>query len=530
MKKIPLILLLTGLLTFSCRDFLEEMPRNELSTAQNFSEAPHAYNAVNSLYRTGAPQMFLSAGVYSGARAMIGQYMSGFFDNEYKGQEVHVQHTQQLTLNGNNIAGYLGGIWQDLYRGIARANNAIKYIPQTPGLSEQEVSRLSAEARFFRAYAYYYLVRLFGEVPVVTEPYESLENLYVERNSIKQVYDLIEADLRFAVEEGDLPRTSMANNGNRVTHGTAATLLAEVYLTMSGYPLQENRYADAAAVAQDIINSGVYSLTTHDRDNAGNVIPENSAYNKLRRQLNASPNEHIYFLEYAVGISQTPYPQWTYPVALASDVAYALTNGAYQPVPEFVRAYNPATDLRIQNKQYFHTTFTMPNGTTRNFPPTPYMWHDDQAIAETASSGKDIVAYSYSDVLLIAAEAIARSQGVTADAVNYLAQVRGRAYWQTDIAQITGELSALPAESFVQEVWKERHRELVFEFQNWFDIVRTRQYPQTNAANPGEITFVDFIGQTNPWGRTFDARHLLLPLPDPERQRNPSLGENNPGY
>ncbi|SFG16386.1 SusD family protein [Pontibacter chinhatensis] len=527
MKKISVILALTGLVCFSCEDFLDEVPKNQLSAEQNFTLPAHAYNAVNSLYRNGAPQLF-DGGVYFGAEAIIGNYMSGFFDNEYKGQEVHVQHAQQLTLNGNNLNGFLGGIWDDLYRGISRANNAIKYIPTTPDLTDAERNKLLAEAKFFRAYAYFYLVRMFGEVPVVTEPYESPTDLYAARNSIKEVYNLIEEDLKFAVNEGGLAETSMANNGSRITKGAAATLLADVYLTMSGYPLREDRYADAAAMAESVINSGAYSLTQHDRA-GGNVVLENSAYNKLRKG-DASANEYVLYHEYAVGISDNAYPQWSYPVSMAQHVAYALTNGAYQPVRAFLLGYDSAKDLRAQEKQYFHTTLTLGDGKVVTFEPSPYMWHDDNAIFETASSGKDVVMYSYSDVLLIAAEAKARSQGVSAVTADYLAQVRGRAYWKEDMAQIRNGLASLSTEAFVEEVWKERYRELVFEFSLWFDMIRTRKYPETSASKPGEITFVELVGHANNWNKVFEEKHLLFPIPEAERQRNPSLGAQNPGY
>ena len=152
------------------------------------------------------------------------------------------------------------------------------------------------------------------------------------------------------------------------------------------------------------------------------------------------------------------------------------------------------------------------------------------ALFETASSGKDIVIYSYADVLLIAAEAIAQSEGVTAEAVDYLSEVRARAYWKQDINTIKSQLSGLSPEAFVEEVWKERMRELVFEFHLWFDVLRTRKFPVTDAGDPGEVSFVDVIGHTNHWGKTYDERSLLFPLSDNERQRNPSLGENNPGY
>lgn len=530
MKNINIILILiAGLVCGSCKDFLEEVPLDELSADQNFSEPSHAFNAVNSLYRNGAPQMF-DGGMYSGAPAMLGNYMSGFFDNEYKGQEVHVQHTQQLTLNGNNLNGYLGGIWDNMYRGISRANNAIVNIPTTPGLSETESRQLMAEARFFRAYAYYYLVRMFGAVPVITEPYESLENLYVPRNTVKEVYTLIEEDLLFSVNEGMLSESSMANNGSRVTKGAAATLLAEVYLTMSGYPLQENRYGDAAALASGVINTGTYSLTQHDIDAHGDVILENSAYNKIRMS-DAMANEYIFFHEYAGGISNSPYPQWSYPTAEAAEViAYSLTNGAYQPLDEFLWGYDAGNDLRVQEKQYFHSMLALEGGEVLEFETTPYMWHDDVALFETATSGKDKLIYSYADVLLIAAEAIALFEGVTAQAVDHLAQVRSRAYWNQDIAAIKAGLSVLSVDEFVEEVWEERYRELVFEFHLWFDMIRTRTYPETAANSNGEINFVDLVGHTNNWGKVFEASHLLFPLPDDERQRNPELGEQNPGY
>ena len=118
----------------SCDEFLEEEPRSEMSVEQFFSYPSHAYNAVNILYRTGAPT-FYSTGVYSGSRAMLGGYLSGLFDNEYKGQEVHVQHSQNLTLNGDNLAGYFDGAWDACYLAISRANLAISNISSTPDLT-----------------------------------------------------------------------------------------------------------------------------------------------------------------------------------------------------------------------------------------------------------------------------------------------------------------------------------------------------------------------------------------------------------
>jgi hypothetical protein len=523
--KIKYIVFLIGMIVLgSCSDFLEEKPLSELDSNQFFSEPDQAYSAVNSLYRTGAPDM-TDGGVYSGTPMMLGGYMSGYFVNEYAGQELHVSNSQELTLNGDNIGGYLQDRWRELYLGISRANNAIKYIPETPGLSDSERSKLLAEAKFFRAFSYYFLVRWFGPVPLTTEPYESLENLYLERSPVADIYALIEQDLTDALS-GGLPTVSMVDNGKRVTAGAVATLLADVYLTMSGNPLNADHYSDAASLAQDIINGtyGSYDLVQHDELSPGVVDLENSAYNKIRKS-DASAVEHIYIKEYDPEIETSVYPRYSYPVALASEVLYDITNGAYLPSDGFMDLYDPATDLRIQEKQYFHSTF-QDSGET--FATAPYVWHDDTAIFETANSGKDFAVYGYADVLLIAAEAIARSSGVTPDAINYLAQVRARAYWESDIATVEADLSGLGTEAFVEEVWKERHRELVFEFKTWFDIVRTGQFPVADA--PGSISFVNAVGHTTERGKQIEEKHMLLPLPGPELQRNPSLGTDNNGY
>ena len=513
------------LLSNACSGFLDEEPRSELSIKSFFSEPGHAYNAVNSLYRTGAPNM-TNGGAYSGIPLMLGGYMSGFFSNEYAGQELHVSNTQQLTLNGDNIGGYVQGMWRNLYLGISRANTAIKNIPKTPGLSATEKSRLMAQSRFFRAYAYYYLVRIFGPVPLTTEPYESLENLYLKRSPVADVYALIESDLKEALQNGNLTKVGMVSNGKRISAGAVATLLAEVYLTMSGEPLKANKYAQAADLAKKIINGayGTYSLVQHGVSASGKVDFENSAYNKIRKS-DASSEEHIYVKEYDAAISGSQFPRYSYPTQLARDVLYDITNGAFQPSAEFIALYDPEKDLRIKERQYFHTTLA---GSAKKFPHTPFVWHDDEAIFKTAQSGKDLAMLSYADVLLIAAEAIAKSEGVTANAVDYLAQVRGRAYWQTDISTVKTSLSGLAVETFVQEVWAERHRELVFEFQTWFDIVRTRKFPV--AGTPGKVSFVDAIGHRTSRGKAIESKHMLLPLPVNEIQRNPKLGTDNNGY
>ncbi len=525
MKKLLILILAIGALV-SCDDFLAEEPRSEMSVDQFFSYPSHAYNAVNILYRTGAPT-FYSTGVYSGSRAMLGGYMSGLFDNPYKGQEVHVQHSQNLTLNGDNLAGYFDGAWDACYLAISRANLAISNIPETPDLTDSEIKQLQAEARFFRAFNYYYLVKTFGDVPLILEAYSSLDDLYVERTPASQVYTQIVEDLKFAVEEGGLENVPMPQNEFRVSQASAATLLADVYLNMSGYPVQDNKYAEAATAARSVINSGNFSLIQHG------ATESESAYNVMRTSDNE--DEYIYSVEYDASISGNYWqPAISYPNSATAwgIFKYSITNNAYKPMPELLWIYDDEKDLRIQEKQFFHSNHTyMDDGeeVTQTFETAPYLWHNDEALFETGKNSKDMMVYRYAEVLLIAAEAIAQSEGVTNEAIGYLADVRSRAYWQTNRSEIVAELTGLSADEFIREVWKERLRELSLEYRLWADVQRTRLFPVTSESDKGAITFENVVGHQTVWNKTFEESHLLFPISENERQRNPNLTQN-PGY
>ena len=521
------IIVLIGLvLLASCNSFLTEEPRSEMNVGQFFTTSEHAHNAVNILYRSGCTD-FYRTGVYSGSRAMLGGYMSGLFDNNYKGQEVHVQHCQDLTLNGDNLSGYFDGAWDECYDAISKANFVINNISQTPDLTNNEITKLIAEAKFFRAFNYYYLVKTFGNVPLILKEYSSLENIYVERTASKQVYSQIVDDLKYAVEKGGLNDIAMPKNEFRISKGSAATLLADVYLNMSGYPVQENKYADAAAIAREIIVSGNYSLI------ANGETENKSAFNIMRQS--DSKDEYMYCIEYNSSISSSYWqPSICYPSEATSwgIFKYSVTNNAYKPTAELLWFYDETKDLRIQEKQFFHSSLTyMDDGTevTKHFETAPYLWHDDDALFETGKTDKDIVVYRYAEVLLIAAEAIAKTEGVTPEAIGYLADVRSRAYWQTERNVIETELNGLSEEDFINQVWTERLREFSLEYKIWSDIQRTRKYPITSETDKGMVSFVDVVGHTTIWGKTFNETHLLFPISENERQRNPRLNQN-PGY
>ena len=204
---------------------------------------------------------------YVGPFSSITSMLTGYFTNSYEGQEFVCKYSRELTRQENtmNVSGTMDGVWDDCYKAINAANGAIKYIPSI-AMDNNTSARLLGEAKFFRAFNYFLLVKTFGAVPMPTEPYESMDNLYLERTAAETVYGLIESDLKDAVNA--LPAAKFYSNGNRVTKYAAAMMLASVYM-------QENKYADAATYAKMVIDSP-HALATNDNLELG------SAYNKIR--------------------------------------------------------------------------------------------------------------------------------------------------------------------------------------------------------------------------------------------------------
>lgn len=524
MKKLVIILALSFWAFSSCDNFLAETPKDEISVDQLLETPEGARGLINGLYRDGQGEDFYDSGGFGGADAMMGGYMSGYFDNEGKGERIQGQVAQDLQVGPEVLNQFFDEWWSGHYDVIARANTALKYIPEMSGMSDDEKSQLMAEARFFRALNYFSLVKSFGDVPLLTEPTESSsENMEVERSSSDSVYTQIVEDLNWALNQGSLADGAFAMSDYRITRAAAYTLLADVYLQRSGYPLQQtDNYANAAEAARAVIQSGTHQLVQHGQ------TTEESAYNKMRTS--DTDREYIYGIEYESEIDPSEYPRITVPgVVRPAGINYGRTLNAYRPINRFIQMYDPDEDLRVQNQQLFYNSFER-DGQRYNFGEwAPYLWFEEDAIFNTGRGGRDTRVYRYADVLLIAAEAIALSEGVTDEAISYLADVRSRAYWQTDRSEIVASLTGLSEQEFVEEVWKERLRELALNFKIWSDIQRTRKYPVPSEDNPGEVTFVDVIGQSNNWGQTYEEHHLIYPLPDDEIQTNPAL-EQNPGY
>src|SRR5437762_2937757 len=111
--------------------------------------------------------------------------------------------------------------------------------------------KLIGEAYFFRAFYYYHLVRLYGDVPLITKSQTvNSPDLYPSRSPVADVYKQIISDLQ-AAEASGMPNTDATG---RVSLGAVKTLLASVYLTTAGFPLkQTENYAKAASEIEPVL-------------------------------------------------------------------------------------------------------------------------------------------------------------------------------------------------------------------------------------------------------------------------------------
>ena len=508
----------------ACDSFLDEEPKSQLTTNSYYLSEAHAQQNVNYLYRTGVPSLLGATGAYAGSMQQCAGFLTGYLESTYAGQELHYQYAMNLERQNwtQNISGNMDGIWDACYKAINVANNAIKNIPEI-NMDATKAASLIAEAKFFRAWNYFYLVKWFGDVPFYTEP-SSVETLRIPRTSKATIYAQIEQDLKDAMNV--LPSGKFYANGNRATKAAAAMILTDVYMTQS-------KYADAATAVKPVLSSG-HALTQHgaEFDLANyDATKLNSAYNILREE--DGLDESIYSYEYDGSISNGG--RWTAMafdsgiLSAVDDVKYSIAERIYGPADRYLNIYE-ANDLRLQPNQFFHWEYTYGDKTWKAKDGKACAWfffkHSD--FHETGVGTKDRDLYRYAEALLFAAEATAQSGSLT-EAAGYLAEVKARANMEgKTAAQIAAELPT-DKDAFIKEVWNERLRELIFDFKIWDDCVRTGMFPNISATERGKITYEPLVGAQNGNGKTFKESDLLWPISINEIQRNPELTQN-PGY
>ncbi len=497
MKRLAALIVILLVLS-SCKDFLEENPAGVLSPSDFYTTAEQVKAAVNGTYE----------GLNSPFVTDLGVATSPVFDLEYltgyclRPRPSGYGDNQFLQLTGIDAANEaLETWWTSTYYPVENCNSVLAALAEakTAALIDGSTkSRYIGEVSFLRAYYYFQAVRLWGRIPLKTTPTTSQsDGLTVGKSSVEAVYDQIVKDLEVA-EQSALPWT---DKSGRVSIGAVKALLSKVYLTMAGYPLQKGSeyYIKAYGKAKEVIQSNQFSVF--------------DAYADLRDPANDNSGEHLFMLqregEYAPGIMHfylMPYPEQ--PISIQP--AYG---GALASAREFYDSYSNS-DQRKQEGAFFytrHVQYGNPANMINLSYPYIYKYWDDNA-ESTGRNGANVPLIRFADVLLICAEAKANVDGgLTSD------QVAVDAYYAVHHRAYPDE--AKPVSITSDDVLKERFWELCFEFQTWYDMIRTRK-----ALDVSTGRIVDLIGYKAPnHEREFRETDLLWPVPLTEVQKDPAL-------
>lgn len=445
-----LFLVIIVLNTFSCS--LDKEPVSSFS-AQGF-------------YKTASDAQ---SGVYGIYDALQSTFRRDFvFWGEGRADAVDTNHSgdplilKQNTLNRTIVSAR----WSNLYETISRANYAIKYIP---GVFESESEfglQLIGQAKALRALSYFYAVRVWGDVPLVTKPFESVnQEIFIERTNKEEILNQIEEDLLYAVENC---RDSYGGEKDRIliTKGAANAILTQVYMWRKDY---EN----AKQSADKVLNNSLYSLV--GINDWSKIFT--SGYS----------NESVF----EVGYDETQ--------TNALRVLYALgSDSDYFPSEKFRNSFEE-DDLR--KELIYDTTAAEPKKVWKFF---------GKGFSDESPdlSSNNIVLIRLADIMLLKAEAH-NKLGETSEALRLLNLIRQRAALPE-----LDEVEAIAMYGDVESaILHERSIELSFEGHRWFDLVRTGRAIQV----------------MNPINGLSDEANLVWPLSDDALNKNPKL-EQNPFY
>ena len=204
----------------ACSDFLTEELQTDYSSKTFYTSAANAERAVNGIYNN---IMFTSD------QNMLWVFGDVASDDSEKGgsagDKSDIDYINNFSAMADN--GILGDYWTYLYEGVARANNAIAYIPGIQ-MDEELKSRLIGEAKFLRALNYFHIVNIWGAVPLRTEP-NAADNGNLALSDVETVYAKIESDLSDVIAS-TVPISYSGEDAGRVTQGAAYALRAKVHL------------------------------------------------------------------------------------------------------------------------------------------------------------------------------------------------------------------------------------------------------------------------------------------------------------
>jgi len=389
-----------------------------------------------------------------------------------EGRADNVQTAQSgdgLSLIQNNLDESISSAdWTALYTLISRANYAIKYIPDVYEEDNAVGKQLIGQARALRALAYFYLVRVWGDVPLITEPYLSVDqDIFVKKTDKELVLDQIEEDLGYAAINCI---TKFNNDNDRImfNQGAANALLTQVYMW-------RHKYSEAVATSALVLGNSLYSLVT-TMDDWGKIFTDGYSRESI----------------FEVGYNETE--------TNSLRVLYAIGSYAIYTPSEKFKSSIEQEDQRID--YVYDVTLADPKA----------IWkYLGKGVSDEVStpSQQNIVLIRLADIMLLRAEALNKlgSAANKEEALSLLNTIRKRAglpafETEEDANTTYGDLESA--------ILHERSVELCYEGHRWFDLVRTGKA----------------ISTMNPINGLTDERNLVWPISNNVLNKNPNMEQN----
>ncbi len=485
MKRIYLFTLIIMVLQAGCSK-LDEVPESFLVTEQFYRNESEAVAAVTAIYR----KLYESGQSLYNSLFQIGVEMAtDDYEAGPRARNAHVRAISGLTHDASNDR--MQELWRQSYSAISAANVAIDKIAEidAANINETVRARLINEAKFLRALNYFNLVRWFGGVPIVLHETSSLsaEALYVEKATEEDVYQQIIKDLNSA---GQLPnwKSYGAADIGRATSGAAKSLLAKVYLT-------KKDWANAVLKSKEVIDNEGYDLFPQFSDVFA-VAKKNGIEHIFSAQFQGNSGYQGNSLASRSAPADIPGINGDYADALHWEgnlYQSFAANDARLPVTFVTQMVSPADGkLYVLSKPQFHK------------------YYDEKVVGSPGQSSKNLPIIRYAEVLLIYAEALnEQNGGPNSEAYQAIDKIRNRA----KITRLQDVAPALSQSQFRDSVFQERRKELVFEYQRWFDLVR-------RGADY-------YVATLKAAGKTQAApRHIHFPTPQRELDLNPKLKQH----
>ncbi|MGV8095374.1 MAG: RagB/SusD family nutrient uptake outer membrane protein [Mangrovibacterium sp.] len=488
------------MIAFSCQDLVED-PKGSLVSESFFKTENDLQAAVTACYR---PLINNPWGAIISTRAWIPLMGGDDLTTHPAWNKADFREFDRFV--GQNLnSGLMGSAWQNQYKIVQSVANVMENYEKVNAREDIKLG-LVAQARFLRAFAYYWMVRIYGDLPLVTTV---ATDLNIELSPVSAIYDLIVEDLTFAAN--NLPDSYPGAPG-KPNKWTAKSLLASVYLTMAGWPLKDtSKYALAASTAKDVIDNGPYVLLPNFKD--------------LWLMKNDNNAEFIWTVQ-VVGIEGNP--------AMS-------TIGGLPTMPDEENGWDDVFfEIGFMNRfpagprkdATFHTKFLKTqNGVvvdtidyTESITGHPFIakyrdgalnW-EKETFTHDYMTPRNINYLRFAEILLTYAEANAMAgTGPDASCYDAINRVRTRA----GLPNLTPGLSQI---AFRDAVVDERGWELAAEYSRWFDLVRTEKVEEFNALDKKAPATATSPGDLTPLAPVNKSKYLS-PIPYDEILLNPNL-------